>query len=105
VQTLLSLIAGIAIACGGDALGGTYHGREGAIVLELKRDHTAEVLFMGQSQSCTYESTKQEVKLTCPDPRAGVGGLRLLDLLGTVRRNQDGTLTSDLGVLAKRTTN
>ena len=100
VPAILCLVAGF-VGCG-DGLEGTYHGPEGGIVVELKRDHAATVTFMGQTQSCTYDSTKEQITLSCP-ANQGLGATMVSTLLGTLRRNADGTLSSGLGVLAKRT--
>lgn len=101
VQVLVILTIATA-ACGADDLEGTYHGPEGAVVLELK-DQTATVMFMGETQSCEYESTDEQVVLACPGREESM----LLEVLGgTLRRNQDGSLTSSgiTGwVFAKRT--
>lgn len=96
------MLSTIAIAACGDDLAGTYHGPQGAIVVELDGDETATVTFMGGSQVCSYDATREQVTLTCPDGQGGVEGSMLAELVGTLRRNKDGTLTSTLGVLAKR---
>ncbi len=99
LTTILVLTVALSgpVACTrGGGLEGTYHHPAGAFVLELRDGHEAVVQMLGQSVRCRWDSTAEQVKLSCPDSNI------FTQQIGTLARNDDGTLSSGLGVLAKR---
>lgn len=93
---LLQMLVLLGVTACGNSLEGTYHHPAGAFVLELKSGHEAVVQMLGQSVRCRWDSTAEQVQLSCPDSNI------FTQQIGTLARNDDGTLSSGLGVLAKR---
>jgi hypothetical protein len=94
---LLEMLVLLAVAACGDrgSLEGTYHHPQGAFVLELKGGHKAVLQMLGETIRCSWDASAEQVKLSCPDSP-------FTQQIGTLARNEDGTLSSALGVLAKR---
>jgi hypothetical protein len=87
----------LVLGCGGDSLAGTYHHMEGGVTLELTDGEEASIQMLGETVICTYTATKERVTLDCPNANSIVQRA-----LSTLTRNEDGTLTAMMGVLAKR---
>jgi hypothetical protein len=68
----------------GGGLEGNYSDGKGAVSLELKSGGKATLVYMNESNDCTYQSTDKDVTLQCPD---------ITDPM-TLGRGSDGMLTS-----------
>jgi len=86
-------IAALTAACTGTSTGGgmsggglegNYSDGKGAVSLELKSGGKAMLIYMNESNDCTYQSTDKDVTLQCAD---------ITDPM-TLGRGSDGTLTS-----------
>ncbi len=51
-------------ACGGTKVGGTYS-NGGSAVLELRSGGEASLTFMGETEACTYQVSKDKLLLDC----------------------------------------
>lgn len=87
--TVLALVALALSACG--SVDGRYENANGGITLSLKGGK-GEFAMMGEVAACTYEVKKGDVLLNCAEFEGPV----------TLKHNDDGTLSSPFGPLARK---